>query len=752
MASGALTKKWATGVVPVIALFVLLLVSLYLFSRATQNSEQFGRLYLLLLVIVVAELLLLATLIGINLKRLIRQYRNEATGSRLTARLVVVFIILAVIPSSILYYFSVDFIRRGVDSWFDVEVEQVLDDSLNLSRMALDWRMRDMQRQTEIMAADMAPNGSEILATHFVDLLRRSGAADISLMDETGAVLIHKAIDSISHQAQRLDKVILSQLHREGVYVAIDPSISPEQGLFARIVVSLPRLDERDKPGYVLQALYLVPSNINVLADRVQNAHAQYARLEFLRGPLKFSFTLTLSLVLLLSLFMAIWAAFYSARRLVAPIRILAIGMRAVIAGDYQRRLPVGSFAKDELGFLVQSFDTMMGRIAHAQSQARRSQHAVENQKAYLETILGHLSSGVMAFSQSGDLRTANTRAEQILGIKLATNLGDQPDQLGTDHPHLNDFVELLNAHLSRAEEVWQEEVVLFGPGGRQVLMCRGAALPEGDALEGGDVVVFDDITALIQAQRDAAWGEVARRLAHEIKNPLTPIQLSAERLRHKYLATMSAEEGDLLNRATHTIVQQVEAMKKMVQAFSDYARSPKLEIVSFDLNQLVADVLELYRGETTALVIETHLDDRLSYLDADTGRIRQLLHNLIKNAVEAVSDDESPRIAVETHLHITEELKAVELSVRDHGLGISGDIIDTLFEPYVSSKPRGSGLGLAVVKKIVEEHNGVIWVENMADGGARFVLRLPLALQKGVDATDERVIDRASPQQNLFE
>jgi nitrogen fixation/metabolism regulation signal transduction histidine kinase len=238
-------------------------------------------------------------------------------------------------------------------------------------------------------------------------------------------------------------------------------------------------------------------------------------------------------------------------------------------------------------------------------------------------------------------------------------------------------------------------------------------------------VVVFDDVTTLIQAQRDAAWGEVARRLAHEIKNPLTPIQLSAERLRHKYLATMNKEDAELLDRSTHTIVQQVESMKKMVKAFSDYARPPQLQLQSIHPGILLNEVLDLYRGDPR-LKLALDIQHSLPRIEADAGRLRQLLHNLIKNALEAsklevVELDVSLRCAEETQCHF------IELRLEDNGPGFPDEMAGQLFEPYVSSKPRGSGLGLAIVKKIVEEHGGILWANNREQGGASIGIRLPI-------------------------
>ncbi len=730
----AAIRRFFSGQAPIFLLIGLLLGSLYLMSSATQNSDQFDRFYIPLLVVNMLELLILAGLIVGNVGRLIRQYRNHATGSRLTVRLVVLFVVLSVGPVSVLYYFSLGFVRHGIDSWFDVRVDKALNDALNLSRTALDWRMRDMMRQAEYVAETVSDVPPEALVLSLNDMRHQIGAFEVALLTVNGRVISFSSDDATKLVPVPVDRIILSQVETGLAYVGLDPA---EGSLYARLVVNVPASAFFPEPR-VLQALYPVPAGINDLVDSVQAAYAQHERLSFLSGPLKFSFTLTLSIILLLSIFTAVWAAFFLARRLVAPIRVLAIGTRAVAKGDYHRRLPLTATPNDELGFLIKSFNTMMGRIARAQEETRVSQQGLENQKLYLETVLGHLSSGVMSFNQDGVLRTANHAAEQILGSDMRPCVGLGLEQLVERYSHMEAFVVMLNAHIDNQTESWQEQATLFGAEGRQLLMCRGAPLPEPDS---GHVVVFDDVTALLQAQRDAAWGEVARRLAHEIKNPLTPIQLSAERLRHKYLPMMAEADSKLLNRSTHTIIQQVETMKDMVKAFSDYARTPTLRLQSLDFNALVSEVLELYHHENHALRFEIMLDRHVGLVDADSGRLRQLLHNLVKNAIEASQDNDDSLVRVESRLVESSAMHAVELLVEDNGVGISDDMMVELFEPYISSKAKGSGLGLAIVKKIVEEHNGVIWAESLETGGARFTIRLPLkAAPKGDKQNDDGV------------
>jgi nitrogen fixation/metabolism regulation signal transduction histidine kinase len=432
---------------------------------------------------------------------------------------------------------------------------------------------------------------------------------------------------------------------------------------------------------------------------------------------------LTLSIALVLSLLAAIWTAFFSARRLVAPVSDLVEATRAVAEGDYSKRLPVVS--KDELGFLVRSFNDMTRRLSRARDAAGRSKQQVESQRAYLEAVLANLSSGVIGLDTDLVIRAVNSAAQQNLGIDIQPYLGKTLADVGEDHAFLLPFIEVIAGNRGKDKQAWQAEVSLFGVNGRQILICRGASLKGVDPHRGSQVIVFDDVTALIQAQRDAAWGEVARRLAHEIKNPLTPIQLSAERLRHRYIARMDKDDVEVLDRATRTIVNQVEAMKKMVNAFSEYARVPAVSLEPMNLNALVNEVLDLYRESTANATIRADLDAICPVVEGDAGRFRQLLHNLVKNALEAVHERDDALIVLTTRCGGDADSRYIELCIDDNGPGFEESVLENLFEPYVSTKPRGSGLGLAIVKKIIEEHGGMIAAESSPAGGARIRIRL---------------------------
>ncbi len=725
-------KRLASGPLPAVTLVGLLLVSLFMMSESTQNSAQFGRLYVWLLGLNIAGLVVLVGLILANLYRLSRQIRQQTAGARLTLRLVVIFSVLALAPVSLLYYFSLQFLHRGIDSWFDVRVEEALTDSLELGRSSLDLNMRVVLRWQQSLAEQLVDT-TEGQSTFILDeLLSSSAASDLTLLGDNGRIIASSSTDPTALVPSQPGEDILLLVRERQPYVGLDQI--RDLGLSVRVVVPIEVAGSTELR--MLQGLYPVPERMSELADTVEEAFTKYRELAYLRTPLKYSFTLTLSLVLLFALLAAVWLAFLSARRLTAPIRDLVTGTRAVAAGDYSQRLPQPD--NDDLGMLVRSFNEMTRRIAQSHDETQRSQRLVEQQKAYLEVVLGNLSSGVLSIDHDLALRTANSASEQILDVPLCDCLGQTLEQIASDYEHLQPLYKAWDERARLGVGLaWQEEVTLFGARGRQVLICRGTTLAASDPEHAGQVLVFDDITTLIQAQRDAAWGEVARRLAHEIKNPLTPIQLSAERLRHKYSPTMAPDDREVLERHTETIVQQVELMKGMVNAFSEYARPPQLARNPLSLNPLVEELVELYRGSEAGVTLDADLDASLPTVIADAGRMRQLLHNLIKNAFEALTDQVGGRVAIRTRTRHTSGGQLAELRISDNGPGIPDTVRERLFEPYMTTKLRGTGLGLAIVKKIVEEHGGMIDVKEPRSGGVSISIRLPVAIAEGAAPTN---------------
>jgi nitrogen fixation/metabolism regulation signal transduction histidine kinase len=656
-------------------------------------------------------------MVAVNVVKLVRRYRRQAAGSRLTARILILFVLISLLPVGAVYYYSLGFLLRGIDSWFDVKIDRAMEDAIELNQASLDLNQRVLLRYSEQLLAGIEDSSTTALALTLEQLRVQAGALEILILGPGGQIYGYANEDPTQLVPDHPARELLQRVRAGANYVGLETRVGGE--LVVRVLVTDPSGRFRE-----LQAIFPTSEHISELSQRLEDAYNRYTELAYLRQSLKLSFSVTLSLVLVFGLMAALIAAFHTARRLVAPVADIARGTRAVAEGDYEQQLPLPSH-DDELAFLVSSFNAMTRRIAQARDAANRSQQAVEAQRAYLETVLGRLSSGVIAIDPDQRLRTANPAALQIL--RLSDDEVQEQDLAGlaTQHPRVSRWVDTVQEHLAKPED-WRAEITLFSGEGRQVLLCRGSPLLRPGSGEHGHVVVFDDITNLIMAQRDAAWGEVARRLAHEIKNPLTPIQLSAERLRHKLLPKLHDKDAGIVDRATHTIVAQVEAMKAMVNDFSSYARTPKMEAEPLRLDTLVSEVIDLYRSAGSVRGLELRLQAPDALIMGDPLRLRQVIHNLVKNALEAVDGRADARILVTTsHVDPTEE-PHIDLQVQDNGGGIDDEMLGTIFDPYVTTKAKGTGLGLAIVKKIIEEHGGIIWAEN-ANGGARLVIRLPL-------------------------
>ncbi|MBT3060368.1 MAG: ATP-binding protein [Candidatus Thiodiazotropha sp.] len=698
-------------------LLILLLVSLHLMSSAVQNSAELSRYFVPLLIFNLAGMFVLFVLITYNSIRLIRQYLRHSAGSRLTLRMVLIFTLIALLPVGVVYYYSFSFLQGGIDSWFDVQIDQAMQDARDLAQASLSLNQRVWLKYTEQQLLTIEDTSESALSLTIAKLRQQSGALELSLSDPAGQIIAYSNAVADELAPAKPDDYIMQRLREGNSYVGL---AREKDELMIRVAMA----DPLGRP-YIIQGLYPASERVSALSEKLEVAYNRYNELSFLRQSLKRNFSLTLFLVLMFAMLSAVWAAFFSARRMVAPIANIAAGTKAVAEGDYDRRLPVPRRA-DELAFLVASFNTMTRRIRQARDQAAESQREVEGQRAYLETVLARLSSGVLTFNAQHKLRTANPAAEKILGTNL-NRLIDLPVQaLALESPILRQFAEGLEAPLRQVDKEWRGELTLYGGEGRKVLICRSTpfAQPNGRV---GHIVLFDDVTALIRAQRDAAWGEVARRLAHEIKNPLTPIQLSAERLRHKYLKDMPEKDAEVLDRATHTIVQQVEAMKSMVNDFSEYARPPQMELKPIKPDTLIGEIVDLYRA-TKGVKFEIELSAGDARIEADPLRVRQVVHNLVKNAVEALEGSRKGRVSLVSRVLSRDDHPFYELRVEDNGPGFAEAMIQQLFEPYVTSKPKGTGLGLAIVKKIVEEHGGIIWAEN-CDKGACMVMQLPMLL-----------------------
>jgi two-component system, NtrC family, nitrogen regulation sensor histidine kinase NtrY len=700
----------------------LWVAALFMLASAAQNSDKFDKWLPWILLINVAGMGTLVVLLAGKLTRLVRDYRRHVPGSRLKGRTVAVFSLLAVAPILVVYYFALQFLNRGIDSWFENEVSQGLKDTRELSHAALDVRVREFLQHTELVARSLSGLSSYQLAGSLDRQRQDSSAIEFTVVGPQARIIAtssDRPMDALPVPAT--DEMML-QLRRGRPYVSLDTD-----SVGGYLIRAAAPIEDNSAGQRVLIALYPVPLQLSQLADTVQRSLSSYAHLVQIRQPLKTTFVLILSFVVLMSLIAAVYGAFFAAQRLVQPVQDLIAGTRAVAKGNYDTRLPLPG--RDELGFLVTSFNDMTKRLGRAREETRRSQQAVEAERAGLAVILARLSTGVVSLEPDLKVRTANQAASAILGVDLEAAIGKPFDESISDTALFTQFLGAIKQRLQPEQLDWREQIELLSESGKHVLMCACTALPNEAGGAAGVVLVFDDITTLLQAQRDAAWGEVARRLAHEIKNPLTPIQLSAERMRRKFLGSMNAQDAQILERATHTIVAQVDAMKQMVNAFSEYARAPDMHFSRFDLNQLITEVVDLYRVQDSSAEMKMQLNPNLPLISADRMRIRQILNNLVTNSLEALEGRAGARIVFETQVADDGQKQgsSVSIVVTDNGPGFQRDLIGTVFDPYVTSKPKGTGLGLAIVKKIVEEHGGRIEADNQRSGGARVRILLPL-------------------------
>lgn len=693
-----------------------------LLALGASNTEYFADNLPLLLGITTLTAVGLAVLFGYQVHSLWRRVKSGVFGSRLAARLFWILGMMSLIPGLIVYGVSVQFIVKSIESWFDVRVEHALESGLALGQSALEHLERDHVKKAELIAqqlSEMPP----ILHIGRLNGLRESvGLKQISLFDSEGRLLGFASGDKAELLPAAPVRDAIWQARLQQPWSRIEQS---EDGktLVLKVVVPV-NLVSLTETLRLLQITQPVPGKLSEDAQSVERTHRDYQELEVSKLGLKRLYGLALTLTLALTLFSALAIAFIISERLAAPLRILARGTRAVARGDFSQ--VQASARKDELGMLMQSFNRMTQQLSEARGNAEESRGKLAEAKDYLESILGSVSTAVITLDRDLRIRMVNPAAAAILGISPEA-AKDQPlGECCGGETSVSRFGADMRQHFQEhGSHPWREQIELTTDTGVRQLLARGTPLTTGDSPE--YALVFDDVTQLIQAQRDAAWGEVARRMAHEIKNPLTPIQLSAERMQVKLADKLENSDRQVLMRATDMIVNQVESMKSLVNAFSQYARLPSPRIVWLDLNHLIEEVLTLYEGGPT---FHLSLAGDLPRVVGDPALLRQVMVNLIKNAIEALSDYPDPCINVTTRI----EGETVILCIDDNGPGFPENLMSRLFEPYATNKPKGTGLGLPIVKKIIEEHHGRIEVRNLTPHGAGVCIKLPLSAQENVD------------------
>ncbi len=696
---------------------------LFLLSKASSSSEFIsGSSYTVVLILSGIFILSLIAIIANQIKKLFRNIKKDVMGSRLSMRLVISFTLMAVIPGLIVYLVSVNFLTRSIESWFNVKVESALDGGLKLGQKALDIMLTDLELKAGRMALTLSsmPTTSQYAALS--DLREKTGVQDATIISDQGKIIAVSSNDAESF-LPALPTLIQLKQAENNIYGKIEPI--KNKGLYLRVLAPINGAAISNE-RLILQILQPVPDSLTTLAESVQDVFQDYQKLSYSRDSLKVIFSITLTLVLMLAILTAVAIGFLLSRKLSEPLALLAEGTKKIAKGNFKTMLP--EKGKDELGVLVRSFNSMTRQLDQATQTSENNQIRLESARSYLETVLAHLSSGVIVINDDMEIKSFNIAASKILQVDLSKNTNQLITSISNKNKLLNDFVTSIQEEIKAARSKKQFEIIkqfeIKYEKNNQVLSLQITPLPQNKVKN--YVLMIDDITMMIQAQRDAAWSEVARRLAHEIKNPLTPIQLSAERIKHKLGSKLNKEDTDILDKAVSTIVNQVDAMKTMVNEFSEYARAPKLNLELTDINETIKEISHLF--ENSGIKITTTLLKGLPKIKVDINMMRQVLINLIQNAQDAmINNTKKPSIKINTNKY----KNYLILSIEDNGPGFSLDILKKAFEPYVTTKSHGTGLGLAIVKKIIEEHEGTIAVENIKNGGAYINIQLPISKSK---------------------
>ena len=706
-------------VLAMLVLVALIFGSLYLMSEAIQQTSVLADDWFIpLMVFTAIGLITLTGVVGVNLFRLWREYRRREPGVRLNVRLARLFILLSFAPVAIVYFYSWQFLSKGVDSWFEVSIEDAMNGANALGQTALDLHKKGLVKETERILAQL-DDASE-MALGF--------ALDEARLKSDAVELIAYRLSGAPAATSRENTEFVSQLFSDEAFVAVREGASQamfEMGTDQQSYIKVLAADPRQRGELMLQALYPMPDRLQALIKQVQGSLEEYRSTSTTRDAIFDIFAVTLALAAVLAVFGAIWGALYTSRQLVRPVRDISIATQKVAVGMYDTQVPMPK-VDDELSFLVDSFNQMTQRIGRARYAAEMSKNELQLQHNYLETVMGALTTGVIALDKHGKITTANLAAEMVLGLPLSEFKKRPLTSLGEKKSVLDPFVDRMWQSIHGEALPANTQITLYRENGHQTLLCRHSVLPAASAKEQGHVLVFDDVTELVHAQKDAAWAEVARRLAHEIKNPLTPIQLASERLRHHYLKKMSEEEARVLDRSTTTIVNQVDALKSMVNDFSEYAKPSKMDSRLITIDNFIGDVLALYETAQSPVVYTPGAKG--VKIEGDPVRLRQVIHNLVKNGLEALGDkDGKVRVITEIGQSKSSGAMRFRLRIEDDGGGFDADSLGQVFEPYVTNKPKGTGLGLAIVKRIIGEHGGTCRASNRQEGGASIQISLPV-------------------------
>ncbi len=713
-------RRW-TWIISLVALVGTGLVLTFLLSITTNDRAFYERHYVWLFWVNVAVAGFLVLIIGIAAVRLLLRVQRGKFGSRLLLKLAAIFALVGVVPGVVIYTVSFQFVSRSIESWFDVKVEGALDAGLNLGRGVIDAQVNDLADKTRQAAERLGEEREQIRPIALERLREQLSAQEVAIVGSNGQILLSAGSSAASLMPERPSTAMLRSARTSRVTSQAENLDEDAAAGTARVraVAHIPssgfELAQQDR---FLLATQRLPAAMAANAMQVQSAYREYQQRALGREGLRNMYIGTLTLTLILAVFGALLMAVALSNQLARPLLLLAEGVRQVARGDLTRKAVFAS--RDELGGLTRSFADMTDQLSDARAMVQRSVAQLDGARANLQTILDNLTAGVIVFDRAGLIDTVNPGATRILRLPLSVYRGHRLDEV----PGLEDFApavwQRFELHAAGPEagerDQWQDSFELQTAPERDklTLLVRGAAMPQGARL-----MVFDDISEVVSAQRSEAWAEVARRLAHEIKNPLTPIQLSAERLQHKLAPKLEGTDQAMLERSVGTIVTQVQAMKSLVNEFRDYARLPSAQMEPLDLNALVHEVLALYGAAQEAGHLVAECAPELPAIIGDATQLRQVIHNLVQNALDAVAERPDGLVRVRTSIARSEQgvLRAVRLQVQDNGAGFADKVLKRAFEPYVTTKSKGTGLGLAVVKKIADEHAARVRLANVGPG-----------------------------------
>ena len=687
---------------------VISLALLVILIRSLSNSDFISsETFQLLLKINLAFVVLLFIFIALQVYRLFKEVKKEVTGSRLTLRLVISYSVMIIVPLMVLYFVSVNFLTKSIESWFNVRVESALESGLNIGQKTLDILRKDVELKSRSISYSLSNSKINEFNPILSDLTEKFDIYDAMIIDDESQILAISSRDNIEIDAVFPDEKDLI-LANTGFHGKID--ITQENIIYLKTYQPYFLIDDKIQKKFYLILTQKVPESISQAALSVESVFEDYQALTFSRNSLKVIYQITLSIILFLAILLSISLALYFSRRFTMPLSILSEATQSIAKGNFKKKIP--EQGKDELGMLVRSFNIMTTKLETANKTLELNRQRIESSRNFLESIINNMSSGIIVIDPKNNIRLTNKLASKLLGFNLELLNGQRFNQILEHGSQFEEIVTLVNK-----SKINYKEKALILKFKRRILSIQ---LTEEDVGRNKNkIIIIDDISEITAAQRNEAWSEVARRLAHEIKNPLTPIQLSAERIDHKFSKQLEKKDRAILSDITKTIVNQVDAIKKMVNEFTEYSRSPELTKTEINLVDLINELVNLFQKEDLTINILSS-SKKINFM-CDEIKIRQVFVNLINNAYEAKKDDST----CEIEIRLRKTKSSMIVNFIDNGSGINDDI--DIFQPYVTTKKTGTGLGLAVVKKIIDEHDGSISIKNNKLSGANVEIQFSI-------------------------